>query len=112
MNEFLLIFRTDYSGISQRTAEQAQLMMQKWLDWMAGIAAQNKLVNKGNRLQASGRIVKNNVVTNGPYMEIKESIGGFTIIKAESYDDAVEIAKGCPILLSGGNVEVREIEVL
>ena len=112
MKEFLLIFRTDYSGISQRTAEQAQLMMQKWMDWMAGIAAQDKLVNKGNRLQPSGRIVKNDMVTNGPYMEIKESIGGFTIIKAESYDDAVEIAKGCPILLSGGNVEVREIEVL
>lgn len=112
MKEFLLIFRTDYSGISQRTPDQAQMMMQKWMDWMAGIAAQNKLVAKGNRLQSSGRIVKNNVVTNGPYMEIKESIGGYTIIKAESYDDAVEIAKSCPILLSGGNVEVREIEVL
>ena len=112
MNEFLLIFRTDYSGISQRTAEQAQLMMQKWMDWMAGISAQNKLVTRGNRLQPSGRIVKNNLVTNGPYIEVKESIGGYTIIKAESYDDAVEIAKGCPILLSGGNVEVREIEVL
>lgn len=112
MKEFLLIFRTDYNGISQRTAEQAQLMMQKWMDWMAGIAAQNKLVTKGNRLQPSGRIVKNNMVTNGPYMEIKESIGGYTIIKAGSYDDAVEIAKSCPILFSGGNVEVREIEVL
>jgi len=57
--------------------------------------------------------VKNdNIVTNGPYTDIKESIGGYTIIKADNYDEAVEIAKGCPVLLTGGNVEVREIDIL
>ncbi len=113
MKEFLLIFRTDYETISQRTAEQMQTMMQKWMDWLGGIAAQNKLVSKGNRLENSGRIVKSNdIVTNGPYTDIKESIGGYSIIKCTSYDDAVEIAKDCPVLLTGGNVEVREIGVM
>ena len=108
-----MIFRTDYESISQRTAEQAQKMMQKWMDWLSGIAAENKLVSNGNRLENSGRIVKpNDIVTNGPYTEIKESIGGYSIIKGTSYDDAVEIAKGCPVLLTGGNVEVREIGVM
>ncbi|MNY83060.1 YCII-related domain protein [compost metagenome] len=46
-------------------------------------------------------------VINGPFVEIKESIGGLVIIKAESYEDAVEIAQGCPILEFGGNVEIR-----
>jgi hypothetical protein len=83
------------------------------MDWLGGIAARNKLTSKGNRLQSSGRIVKSDaIVTNGPYTDIKESIGGYTIIKADNYDEAVEMAKGCPVLLAGGNVEVREIDVI
>jgi hypothetical protein len=52
------------------------------------------------------------VVTDGPYLEIKEAIGGYTLIRAESLEEAAEISKGCPILLAGGNVEVREIAVM
>lgn len=77
---------------------------------MGGLAAQNKLVNQGNRLNSDGKVVKpNNVVTNGAYVEVKELIGGYTIIKATSLDEAAEIAKGCPILAVGGSVEVRQI---
>ena len=113
MKEFLLLFRTDYDKVSKASAEQAEAMTKKWMDWLGGVAAQNKLASKGNRLQSSGRIVKSdNIVTNGPYTDIKESIGGYTIIKAHNYEEAVEIAKGCPVLLAGGSVEVREIDVL
>jgi hypothetical protein len=56
-----------------------------------------------------GKVVKaNKSVTNGPYVEIKESIGGMAIIKANSYEEAAEIAQGCPILEFGGNVEIRK----
>ena len=113
MKEFLLLFRTDYDKVSKASPDQAEAMMKKWMDWLGGIAAQNKLTSKGNRLQSSGRIVKSDaIVTNGPYTDIKESIGGYTIIKADNYDEAVEVAKGCPVLLAGGNVEVREIDVI
>src|SRR6476620_7687705 len=113
MKEFLLLFRTDYDNVSKASPDQAEAMMKKWMDWIGGIAAQNKLATKGNRLQSSGRVVKsNNVVTNGPYTDIKESIGGYSIIKANNYEEAVEMAKGCPVLLAGGNVEGREIDVL
>ena len=113
MKEFLLLFRTDYDNVSKASPDQAEAMMKKWMDWIGGIAAQNKLATRGNRLQSSGRIVKNNnVVINGPYTDIKESIGGYSIIKANNYDEAVEMAKGCPVLLAGGNVEVREIQEL
>jgi hypothetical protein len=64
-------------------------------------------------LFASGKVVKgDNVITDGPYTEIKELIGGYTLVKAESLDEAAELAKGCPILAFGGNVEVREINPL
>jgi len=49
------------------------------------------------------------LVTNGPYVETKEAIGGYILIRAETLDEAAEMAKGCPILMIGGNVEVRNI---
>ncbi len=109
MEDYLLIFRTDMvAAETQPTAEQMQAMMRPWQDWMGGIAAQNKLVSTGSRLASAGKVVKpNNIVTNGPYVEIKEGIGGYIVIKAESLDEAAEISKGCPILQIGGSVEVR-----
>ena len=111
MNEFLLIFRRDFktNGI-QPSPEQLQNMMKEWQNWMGNIAARNKLVNSGNRLSDEGKVVKPGaIVINGPYVEIKEAIGGYIIIRAESMDEAAEISKGCPILTIGGNVEVRII---
>jgi hypothetical protein len=109
MNEFLLIFRRDTVPTeAQPSPDEMQAVIKPWQDWMGGIAAQNKLVSAPQRWDAGGRVVKqNNMVTNGPYAEVKESIGGLIIIKAESYDEAVAIAEGCPILLWGGNVEIR-----
>lgn len=110
MKDYLFVYRTDYDNMQQGTPAQQESNMKKWMDWLGSIAAQNKLVSKGSRLQNTGKVLKSDVVTNGPFTEIKESIGGFSIIKATSYDDAVEVAKGCPILQAGGNVEVREID--
>ncbi|HEX4371815.1 MAG TPA: YciI family protein [Puia sp.] len=111
MKDFLFIYRADYLALPQGTPEQMQAMLTLWMDWIKGIATQNKLSDRGNRLTTTGKVVKsNNVVTNGPFMEIKEFIGGYSLIKSESFDDAVELAKGCPILSVGGNVEVREVD--
>ncbi|MEP7144623.1 MAG: YciI family protein [Ferruginibacter sp.] len=111
MKEFLLIFRRETdTGESQPSPEQMQGMMKAWQDWIGSIAAQDKLVSAGNRLGSEGNVVKpGNVVTNGPYVEIKEAIGGYTMIRAASLDEATEIAKGCPIFTVNGNVEVRPV---
>ena len=80
-------------------------------DWMGGIAAQNKLSGGIGLPFAEARVVQpHNIVTNGPFGEIKETIGGYIIVKADSVDEAVEFAKGCPVLQGEGNsVEVRKI---
>jgi len=111
MNEFLFVFRRDFATKeAQPSPEQMQGMMKPWQDWMGGLAAQNKLVSPGNRLKSEGKVVKpKNVVTNGPYVEIKEAIGGYIIVRAADLDEAAELAKGCPILQIGGNVEVRKV---
>jgi hypothetical protein len=111
MNEFLLVFRrSEVSGEPQQSPEQLQAVMKPWQDWIGNIAAQNKLVNSGNRLSSEGRVVKSDtVITNGPYVEIKEAIGGYIIVRADSIDEAAEFARDCPILKMNGNVEVRTI---
>ena len=110
MKQFLLLFRNENNSGQKPSPEEMQTSMKYWMDWMGGIAAQDKLVDRGNRLEGSGKVVKpNHVITDGPYTEIKESIGGYTIIRAGSLEDAVALVDGCPILAIGGNVEVREI---
>lgn len=111
MKEYVLVYRNQYNATPQLSAEQAAAMMQQWMDWMSQLKSKGQLVSQGSRLEPHrGKVVKaNNVVTNGPYAEIKEAIGGFSIVKAASYDEAVEMAQGCPVLRAGGNVEVREI---
>ncbi len=110
MKDFLFVYRNDYKTLPAPTPEQQQAEMKKWMDWLGGIAAQNKLTAAGSPLTSEGRVLKaNHVVTNGPYSEIKEVVGGYSIIRAGSFDEAVEMAKGCPALLIGGNVEIREV---
>lgn len=111
MKEFLLIFRREIvSDEEKMSPEQLQAMMKPWQDWIGGIAAQNKLVTAGNRLESDGNVIRpNNLITNGPFVEIKEVLGGYTIIKANSLDEATELSKTCPILFVGGSVEVRAI---
>ena len=109
MNEFLIAIHRDLkSKNASPSPEQMQASIKPFQDWIAGIAAQNKLVAPPKRWDLDGRVVKqNNVVMNGPYAEIKESLGGLFLIRAENYDEAVEIAKGCPVLQWGAVVEVR-----
>jgi len=110
MDEFVLIFRNDFQPEIKLSPDEMQAIMKQWQTWMGGIAANGQLANGGNRLGGEGNTVRpGNVVTNGPYAEIKEMVGGYIVIKAGSIDDAAEIAKGCPILTVGGNVEVRNI---
>ncbi|WP_337041462.1 YciI family protein [Emticicia sp. 17c] len=110
MDEYILIFRHENaSGVV--SPEQIQSWMKQTMDWIGGIAAQNKYVG-GNGLpfENSKVVGYNNVVTNGPFGDIKETIGGYVIVRAESIDEAVEFAKGAPVLQGEGNtVEVRKI---
>jgi hypothetical protein len=110
MKEFILIFRHE-NATAKVSPEQMQAWMKQQMDWVGGIAAQNKFVSGTGLLFDDAKVVgHNNVVTNGPFGEIKETIGGYVIVKAESVEEAIEFAKGTPILMGEGNtVEVRQI---
>ena len=110
MDEFILIFRHQ-DGSKIASPEQMQVWMKQTMDWIGSIAAQNKFIGGNGLPFDDARVVgHNNVVTNGPFGDIKETIGGYVMVKAESVDEAVAFAKGCPVLQGEGNtVEVRKI---
>jgi len=107
---YMLIFRgTDwYKGLSP---EEMQQIADHWMSWFKGLTDQGKAI-AGNPLEAEGRIVsgKNGrVVSDGPFVESKETIGGYFLLKVESLDEAVAIAQQCPGLSYGIRVEVRPL---
>jgi hypothetical protein len=110
MNEYALIMRHE-DGTKVASPEQMQVWMKQTMDWIGGIAAQNKFVSGTGLPFDEAKVVNHNkVVTNGPFGDIKETIGGFIVVKAESVEEAAEFAKGCPVLQGEGNtVEVRKI---
>ena len=110
MEEYALIMRHE-DGKKIASPEQMQIWMKQTMDWVGSIAAQNKYVSGTGLLFDDAKVVKpNNIVTNGPFGDIKETIGGLIIVKANSVEEAVEFAKGCPVLQGEGNsMEVRRI---
>jgi len=95
---------------AQPSPEQMQVYMKQYQDWVGSIAAQNKFIG-GKGLSTEGKVCKhNNVETDGPYAEIKESLAGFIMIRANDFEEATSFARACPILGGEGNsVEVRKV---
>ncbi|MEO7043813.1 MAG: YciI family protein [Ferruginibacter sp.] len=110
MKEFLLLFRQPNYDYSRATPEQMKDLAKKWQDWMAPIAEQGKFVSHGYRLAMEGKVLKaGGVITDGPFVEMKEKLGSYIVIKAESLDDAATLAHGCPAIDEGGSVEIRPV---
>lgn len=114
MDEYMLVFRHQ-DGKQFASPEQLQIWMKQTMDWIGGIAAQNKFVGGNGLPFDDAKVVQTRnskpVVTDGPFGDIKETIGGYILVKAESVEEAVEFAKGCPVLQGEGNsVEVRRIQ--
>jgi len=111
MKEFILFFRMDITTPeAQPSPEQMELYMVQWMEWINEIDSRDQLAEGGNHLSYSGKVLRsNNVISNEPYTSNKESVSGYILILAKDMDDAVGIARKCPILQGEGtSVEVRE----
>src|SRR5262249_19514152 len=108
MSEFVFLYR---GGARDRTHEQMQQMMQKWMAWMKDLAAKVHLKDGGQPLERAGKLVqgRQKTVTDGPFAEAKDVVGGYTLVEAEDLSEAVELSKGCPIFEVEGAVEVRPV---
>ena len=113
MKEFLYIYRV---GDEPRAMEDDAIAndTSKWKTWLETLAKKGHLSNPGNPLTRNGKVLsgKTMKITDGPFIEAKEIIGGYSIIKAADLSEAAELAKGCPGLEYGGTVEIREVNQL
>lgn len=104
-----MLFRSEENPDFNPSPEELQAEIKLWENWIGGIAAQGKFVSS-EALDFTGKVLHaNGTVTDGPYMELKEIIGGYLLLKTTDLEDALRLAEGCPALLSGGKVEVRPI---
>ena len=108
MAEFLYLYR---GGDEPKSPAEGQEVMQKWMAWMKELGEKGHLKAVGSPLEKTGKLVsgKQKVVSDGPFVEAKDLIGGYTLVVAKDIDDAVEASKGCPIFIANGAVEVRPI---
>ena len=113
MSEFVYLFRSTEAEQREAmgTPERAQRSLQTWLAWIRDLEAKGHLKDPGQPLDRAGAVVrgKQKVVTDGPYAETKDLVLGFIVIEAKDLEQAVELAKGCPIVEGGGSVEVRAV---
>lgn len=111
MEKFMFIFRGGDTHISTANSQAAMDIIKTWDNWMQGLAEKGILAG-GDALQVSGKHVNGSkkIVSDGPYAEGNEMVGGYLIVNAKDIDDAVEISKGCPIFNEDGSLEVRPIQ--
>jgi hypothetical protein len=109
-NEFILLFRgTDWTkGLSP---EEIQDVVGRWMTWFKGLSDEGKTL-AGSPLDNTGKVISGKggrTVSDGPFAESKEAIGGYFLLRVDTLEEAVAIAQQCPGLAYGSIVEVRPV---
>lgn len=110
MKEYLMLIRGNLETYGKLSPEQMQQDIEQHIKWVEQLVQKGHFKG-GNPLMPLGKQVKNSsaVITDGPYIELKEGVSGYYFLLANSLEEAAEVARGCPSLQSGGSLEIREI---
>ena len=114
MSRFLFIYRdcAENTG-AEMSPDEMQAHIQQWFEWLGAGKEAGWVVAMGDALAPEGRVVSaDKSITDGPYAESKELVGGYSVIEAAGFDEASKLAMGCPIFQTGGKVEIRPIAEL
>jgi hypothetical protein len=108
MSQYLFLYRGAQRPMSPAESQQN---MQKWMSWFQDLGQQGYIKDPGQPLEPTGKIVsgKKKTVTDGPFAEAKDLVGGYTIVEARDIAEAAEVSKGCPIFERDGFVEIRPV---
>jgi hypothetical protein len=107
--EFMLLFRFEPNNDYQPSEAEISAMHGQWGEFIGGIAIQEKLVSTHQLGFTGKQIFADGSVKDGLCIADQQTMGGNMVIRANSFTEAVDLAKGCPILNMGGRVEVRDI---
>ncbi len=107
MSEFVYLYR---GGRRPESPAEGEQVMQKWGAWLQSLADGGHLIDRGQPLEPDGKVVrKKSAVTDGPFAESKDIVGGFSLVNAKDLAEAAQLASGCPIFEHEGLVEVRPV---
>ena len=109
MNKYLLLYRNPVANSDYKpSAEEMQQMLAQWDAWKKKF--KEAVYDVGDGLKPTGRVLRDGVVSDGPHVEAKEVLGGFSLVQAETYEQALAVAKECPVLhMPGARIEIREM---
>jgi hypothetical protein len=112
--EFVTLLRETPNGLTDVSPEELQTMLGEYMEWTSKLRGQSRIVAEKSLDNTTGSVIKGYgeeaIVSDGPFVEAKEIIGGLHIIEAETIDEAIAWARTCPALKYGGRIEVRAIE--
>ena len=111
MAKFMFVYRnSEEVEREEMSPEQMQQVLQRWMDWIQGGMEAGWMIDGGDALLPVGKVVKaDGTITDGPFTESKELVGGYSIVHADGIEAATKLTENCPIFASGGNVEVRQL---
>ena len=118
MADFIYLYRnsTTERSTTMGTPEARQKTMERWMAWFRELESKGHVRAAGQPLESSGKVVKGGgkkTVVDGPFVEAKDVIGGYSIIIAKDAAEAAELAKGCPALdAADGSVEIRPVAAM
>jgi hypothetical protein len=107
--KYMFVYHTPKSAPPrQPSPEELQQMFARWDAWKSKFASH--IIDKGDGLKPGGKLLANGVVTDGPFPETKDIVGGYSIVQGESYEHALTIARECPVAqIPGATIEIREL---
>jgi hypothetical protein len=116
MNSYILLLHESATLSKNISPEEMQAIIGRYKAWSQKLAEAGRLAG-GNKLEDGTRRVLSGEgaqmrITDGPYAETKDAVGGYFVINAETYEEAVEWSKDCPHLAFGGSIELRKIDVV
>ena len=116
MPKYMLLLHDPADGFTAMSPEEMQQVIQKYMAWGDRLRSSGVLHDGQKLTDEPGRVIRSTAgktrVTDGPYSETKEVLGGYYTVAADDYERAVEIATTCPHVEYGGTIEIRQIHDL
>ena len=116
MPQYMLLLHEPPADRTAVSPDEIEKVINEYRAWRSRLESEGRIVmgeklkdESGRDLELNGESVR---VVDGPYAEAKEVLGGFFIIRAESYDHAAELSKDCPHLIYGSRIEIRQVDLV
>ncbi len=108
MNTYMCILRSEKGDCEEPSASDMEIMYAKYQSWQKKFA--DNILDMGSKLGSSASVVRHDRVDDGPFIELKEIIGGYMMLSTSSLEEAITVIKESPMVANPGtSIEIREV---